>query len=85
MGYSSGRLVGCVMTVFSVVSVVSLSVSSVGSLARTSLFLSENRSSRSDCRDEVRVISPRTVPPLNRRDKSRETTNFRAVEYGSRG
>ena len=31
MGYSFGRLVGCVVTGFSVVSVVSLSVSSVGS------------------------------------------------------
>ena len=41
MGYSSGRLVGCVVSGFSVVSILSLSVSSVGSLARTSLFLSE--------------------------------------------
>ena len=41
MGYSSGRLVGCVVSGFSVVSLLSLSVSSVGSLARTSLFLSE--------------------------------------------
>ena len=40
MGYSYGRLVGCVVSGFSVVSVLSLSVSSVGSLARTSLFLS---------------------------------------------
>ena len=41
MGYSSRRLVGCVVSGFSVASILSLSVSSVGSLARTSLFLSE--------------------------------------------
>ena len=41
MGYPSGRLVGCVVLGFSFVSIISLSVSLVGSLARTSLFLSE--------------------------------------------
>ena len=41
MGYLSDRLVGGVVSWFSVVSLHSLSVSSVGSLARTSLFLIE--------------------------------------------
>ena len=40
MGYSSGRLVGCVVSGFSVVSLLSLWVSSVGSLARTSSLVS---------------------------------------------
>ena len=41
MGYSLGRSVGCGVLGCGLVTIVSLSVSSVGSLARTSLFLIE--------------------------------------------